>query len=81
MPAPLSSYDYIASKVRAMKDAYPTMRSKSDDYVFSALCVKSNFYKNPALVLNESELNDFIVDGQYDGGVDVLLSDPNADGA
>lgn len=81
MPTPLSSYDYIASKVRAMKDTYPTMRSKSDDYVFSALCVKSNFYKNPALVLNESELNDFIVDGQYDGGVDVLLSDPNTEGA
>ena len=81
MPTPISSYDFITAKIRAMKDAYPSMRSKTDDYVFSALCVKSHFYKNPALVLNESELNDLIVDGQYDGGVDVLLSDPNAEGA
>ena len=55
------------------------MRGKSDEYVFSALCVKSNLYKNPALILNENDFDDIIVDGQYDGGVDVLLTDPNSD--
>jgi len=55
------------------------MRSKSDAYAFSALCAKAHFYKNPALVLTESDLIDIVVDGQYDGGVDVLLSDPNSE--
>lgn len=81
MPVALSSYDYILEKIKTMKDTYPSLRSKRDEYVFSALCVKSNFYKNPALILNEREYEDIIVDGQYDGGVDILLSDPNADGA
>ena len=57
------------------------MRSQSDAYAFSALCVKSNFYKNPALILNESDIKDIVVDGQYDGGVDILLSDPNSEGS
>ena len=80
MPMPQISYAFIAEKIRSMKDTYPSLRSKSDAYVFSALCVKSNFYKNPALILNETEFNDIIVDGQYDGGVDFLLSDPNSEG-
>lgn len=81
MPTPQISYEFIAEKIRAMKDTYPSLRSKSDAHVFSALCVKSNFYKNPALILSEAELDDIIVDGQYDGGVDFLLSDPNTEGA
>lgn len=76
-----SSYDFIQEKIKAMKDAHPSLRNKTDDYVFSALCVKSNYYKNPALVLSESELEEIVVDGQYDGGVDVLLNDPNSEGA
>ncbi len=74
-----SSYDYILSKIIALKDVYPSLRSKPNDYVFSALCVKANFYKNPALELSESDFADIIVDGQYDGGVDFLLTDPNSD--
>ena len=81
MLTPQISYEFIAEKIRAMKDTYPSLRSKSDAHVFSALCVKSNFYKNPALILSEAELDDIIVDGQYDGGVDFLLSDPNTEGA
>lgn len=46
---------------------------------FSALCIKSNLYKNPALDLYESDFEEFIVDGQYDGGVDILLNDPNSE--
>lgn len=81
MPSLVSSHDFIKEKVKALKDTYPSLRSKRDEYVFSALCVKANFYKNPALVLNERDFEDIIVDGQYDGGVDVLLSDPNTEGA
>lgn len=81
MAAVVSSYEFIKEKIKIMKDTYPSLRSKSDAYVFSALCVKSNFYKNPALILNESEFEDIVVDGQYDGGVDILLNDPNSEGA
>ena len=75
------SYEYITRKIDALKETYSSLRSKPDDYVFSALCVKAHFYKNPALDLRESDFVDIIVDGQYDGGVDILLSDPNSDGS
>ena len=75
------TYDYIVSKLKSMKEVYPSLRSRTDDYVFSALCVKANFYKNPALILNESDFGEIVVDGQYDGGADILLSDPNSEGA
>lgn len=74
-----NSYEYIVSKINSLKEVYPSLRSKPNDYVFSALCVKANFFKNPALNLQENDFADIIVDGQYDGGVDVLLSDPNSD--
>ena len=81
MPANNSSYEKIQSKIHAMKGAYPSLRTKSDDYVFSALCVKSHLFKNPALVLYKNDFDEMIVDGQYDGGVDVLLTDPNSEEA
>ena len=67
--------------IKSMKELYPSLRNKSNEYVFSALCVKSNFYKNPALVLNESDFAEIVVDSRCDGGVDILLSDPNSEGA
>ena len=79
MPNVPSAYDYIASKISSLKDAYPSLRNKPNEYVFSALAVKANYYKNPALVLNENDFDDIIVDGQFDGGVDILLSDPNTE--
>ena len=79
MPANSSSYEKIQSKIHALKSSYPSLRTKSDDYVFSALCVKSHLFKNPALVLYENDFDEMIVDGQYDGGVDVLLTDPNSE--
>lgn len=75
-----TAYEKIQSKIRAMKNTYPSLRSKRDDYVFSALCVKSHLFKNPALIFYENEIDEMIVDGQYDGGVDVLLTDPNSEG-
>lgn len=79
MPTDQSDYEFIKDKIHVMKESYPCLRNKTDDYVFSALTAKSQFYKNPALVLNESDFDNFIVDGQYDGGVDILLSDPNSE--
>lgn len=79
MPASSNSYEFITNKIHTLKDTFPSLRSKSDDYVFSALAVKSTYYQNPALVLNDSDFDAFIVDGQYDGGVDVLLTDPNSE--
>lgn len=81
MPATRSSHDFIMEKIKAMKETYPSLRNRSNEYVFSALCVKANFYKNPALIFREEEFCDIVVDGQYDGGVDILLSDPNAEAA
>lgn len=75
----VNSYDFILSKIHSLREVSPSLRNKSDAYVFSVLCAKSHFYKNPALVLSEEEFPDIVVDGQYDGGVDILLSDPNSE--
>lgn len=79
MPTQDTSYEYIKTKISAYKDTYPSLRDKPEDYVFSAVAVKSNYYKNPAIDFNESEFDEMIVDGQYDGGVDILLTDPNSE--
>ena len=79
MPLDNTPYEFINGKINAMKEIYPSLRNRTNEYVFSALAVKSNLYKNPALVLNENDFESFVVDGQYDGGVDVLLSDPNSE--
>lgn len=73
------SYEFIQEKIAAMKRDHLSLREKSDDYVFTALCVRANFYKNPALDFTEQTITEVIVDGQYDGGVDALLSDPNSE--
>ena len=75
----MSAYDEIADKIKFMKTRYPFLRDKPDHYVFSALCVEANFYKNPENVISDSDFADIIVDGQSDGGADILLSDPNSD--
>ena len=72
-------YEFIEEKIHATKSVFPSLRSKSDDYAFSALCVRAHLYKNPALTLVDSDLEEMIVDGQYDGGVDALLADPSSE--
>ncbi len=67
-----TSRDKIASKIRSMKTDYPSLRDKSDEYVFSALCVKAHLYKNPAYVLDDRDFDEIIVDSKSDGGVDIL---------
>ena len=74
-----TSYEIIEEKICAMKDTYIQLRPKKDEHVFTALCVKSNLYKNPSLYFDESIINDFLVDSVADGGVDALLTDPNSD--
>ena len=79
MAATNSSREKIASKVKAMKTDYPSLRGKSDEYVFSALCVKAHLFKNPAFVLDDSDFDEIIVDSKGDGGVDILVTDPNSE--
>lgn len=66
------------NKLNSLRTVYPFLRDKSDEYVFQALCIKANLYKNPANTLSEDNLKEMIVDGSYDGGVDILLTDPNS---
>ena len=73
-------YENISEKIAVLKRDYPSLRKKSDDYVFSALCVRANYYKNPSLTFSEQDIYNTVVDGQYDGGVDALLLDPNEEG-
>lgn len=75
----LDNYKYIETKIQQLKESYPSLRDKTDDYVFSVLCIKSNFYKNPSLLFNEQIIGEMVVDGSNDGGADALLTDPNSD--
>ncbi len=60
-----SDYEYIVAKINTLR-CYDFFRNRPDSYIFSALCVKSHFYKNPALLMTQNELEDMIVDGAYD---------------
>ena len=75
----MNAYEYITDKIKGLKTQYPSLRARTDDYVFSALCVKANFYKKPSLALIESDFAEMIVDSYNDGGVDILLRDPNSE--
>ena len=67
MPNTQESYDIIQNKIHALKESSHFLKDKSDDFVFSAL------------VLDDTALENIVVDGQYDEGVDALLTDPNSD--
>ena len=75
----MDNYEFIATKINALKEKHPSLRARTDDYVFSVLCVKNHFYKNPALVIDESDFAEIVVDGSGDGGADILLTDPNSE--
>lgn len=74
-----SNYQFIYSKIQSLKETYPSLRKESDEHVFSVLCVKSNFYKNPSLSFSQENIDEFLVDSVKDGGVDAILSDPNSE--
>ncbi len=69
----------IVDKISALREKYPSLRTKPDYYVFSAVCVEAHFYKNPENILNESDLDEIIVDGCNDSGADIILSDPDSE--
>ena len=73
------NYNFIKEKIDSLRLAYPSLKGKSDDYLFTALAIRSNLYKNPSLQLRESDIEAMIVDGCCDGGVDALLTDPNSE--
>ncbi len=73
------NYNFIKEKINSLRSTYPNLKKKSDDYLFSALAIRSNLYKNPSLQLKESDIETMIVDGCSDGGVDALLTDPNSE--
>lgn len=70
-------FTILEDRINSIKGMYPSLKNKTDDYVFSALCIKYSVFKNPSLTLTESELIDCIVDGTNDGGADFFLLDPN----
>lgn len=73
------SYEVIKTEIDKTKELYQTLRDKTDDYVFSVVAIKANFFKNPSLTFEESKISDIVVDSTNDGGVDFLLTDPNSD--
>ena len=75
----IDNYKIISDKIHSLKETSTYLKNKSDDYAFSALAVKAMFYKNPALSFDDTTIKNTIVDGQYDGGVDALLSDPSSE--
>lgn len=72
-------YDFIKEKITYLKETYPSLRQTKDDYAFSALCIKSDYYKNPSFDFNDKTITDMMVDGTNDGGVDAMFTDPNSD--
>lgn len=75
----MDAYSNIKNKINAFKEKYPSLRTKPDYYIFSALCVETHFYKNPENLLNESDFEKIIVDSCNDGGADIILSDPDSE--
>ena len=75
----MSNYDEICRKINALKGKYPSLRSRTDDYIFSVLCIKVHFFKNSNQLLNDSDIAEIIVDSPNDGGADILLNDPNSE--
>lgn len=72
-------YKTIQDKIHSLKETYHSLKSKSDDYVFTILCVKASFFKNPALDFGDEQINSFFVDSTKDGGVDALFTDKNSE--
>ena len=64
----MDNYEFITAKINQLKEKYPSLRARTDDYVFSALCVKAHFFKNSKRDLNEDDFAEIVVDGSRDGG-------------
>ena len=75
----MDTYTYITNKIHMLRENYLSLSEQPDTYVFSLLCIKANFYKNPMLILQESDFADIIVDSRGDGGADILMNDPTSE--
>lgn len=42
-------YELIKTKIGYLKENYKCLRNKKDDYAFNALCIKADYYTNPAI--------------------------------
>ncbi|MCR5833595.1 MAG: AIPR family protein [Selenomonadaceae bacterium] len=73
------NYERIKDKIKDMRFNFSSIGLRTDEYIFSLLCVMVNFYKDPSNQLPENEFDDVVVDGTNDGGVDVLLIEPDSD--
>ena len=74
-----TNYEFISNRIHSVKNLFPLLKSEPDYYVFSVLCVKSIFFKDPSLNFSENDF-DMFVDGKNDGGADFILNDPNPSG-
>lgn len=75
------SYEEIKTRIHIFKKEYPSLKKSSDDYIFSAVFLQAVFYKNPAYQFSQKEISEIITDGKNDGGIDILLLDPNSEEA
>ncbi len=71
-----NNYSFISDKIHSVKNLFSSLNSEPDHYIFSVLCVKSIFFKDPSLNFNEDNFEMF-VDGRCDGGADFILNDPD----
>lgn len=75
----MDMYSYITEKINKFKEKFPSLCTKPDYYIFSALCIEAHFYKNPENVIDENDFEEIIVDGCNDGGADFILNDPDSE--
>lgn len=68
----------IANKLDSLRKEFPFLKKSTDDYVLNALCTQTMYYKNPSNPLDENTLQDIIVDGKNDCGIDCILNDTDA---
>lgn len=76
-----NTYEHIQNRIAALREKYPSLKDKSDAYIFSALFVEYFFCKNADHQYSEQFINNCIMDGKNDGGIDILLRDPNSEEA
>ncbi len=71
----------IQDKISKLKNLYPFLKQKSDDFCFFVVCMNCDYYANPYLTFNDEVIQESIIDGPNDGGADIIFLDPSDDGA
>ncbi len=72
-------YSIITQKIKNLKSDFPSLSDRDDDFVFTCLCIRNVFFKNPSKIFDKTFITDAIVDGKGDGGVDAIFSDPDSE--